>query len=367
VDDFDVSHSVTISHQSNRVPLSVLDLATVGTGQSSRDALLASTELARAADQLGYRRFWVAEHHNMPGVASTSPPVLIAHLAAASERIRVGSGGVMLPNHAPLVVAEQFALLEALHPGRIDLGIGRAPGTDQRTALALRRAAHQGALEDFIRDILDVRELLGTPAQDGVIAATPNPQSVPQAWILGSSQGSAVVAAALGLPYAFAHHFSAGNTEAAVALYRERFQPSSVLDRPYVSITAFALVAETDERARLLAQPAALSWAELRQGIRGPIRTTEEAAAHEWRPFERELAEQRLRESSIGSPATVVADLQALVERTGADELMVAVQAHDVADRIATLTLLQQTWSMGQSDPADVTAQIDVAHETERV
>ncbi len=203
------------------IPISVLDLATVGSGQSSHEALRASTALAGAADDLGYLRYWVAEHHNFPGVASTSPPVLIAHLAAATSRIRVGSGGVMLPNHAPLVVAEQFALLEALHPDRIDLGLGRAPGTDQRTAAALRRSAGSGELNEFVGDILDVQALMAAPADDDhAFAATPRPTSVPQIWILGSSDASAVVASALGLPYAFANHFSSGNTLAAVNLYR---------------------------------------------------------------------------------------------------------------------------------------------------
>jgi len=328
------------------IPLSALDLATVGSGQSSRDALLATARLAQAADRLGYRRYWVAEHHNFPGVASTSPPVLIAHLATATTSIRLGSGGVMLPNHAPLVVAEQFALLEALHPGRIDLGIGRAPGTDQRTAAALRRSAGSGELQEFAGDIVDVQALMAAPADDQhAFAATPNPTSVPEVWVLGSSDSSAVVAAGLGLPYAFANHFSSANTMSAVRLYRERFAPSPSLAEPFVLVTAATIVGDTDEQARRLALPSALSWAEIRRGVRRPMRSLAEAEAHDWTPHDRALAEERMRTSVVGSPQTVHAALTELAARTGADELMIAVQAHDVQTRIRTLELVAQEWA----------------------
>ena len=223
-----------VSIDSARVPLSVLDLAPVGAGQTSADALQASTLLARRTEELGYRRFWVAEHHNMPGIASTSPAVLLAHLAARTATILVGSGGVMLPNHAPLVVAEQFALLEALHPGRIDLGIGRAPGTDPATAAALRRTPEGLGAEDFPRELEDLLTLLGVAGHGGAghgerrahrMSATPVAASAPRVWLLGSSGYSAQVAGILGLPFAFAHHFSARNTLPALDLYRSTFQP----------------------------------------------------------------------------------------------------------------------------------------------
>ena len=216
--------------ESALLPLSVLELATVGSGQSSAEALAATTQVAQAAERLGYSRLWVAEHHNMPAVASTSPPVLIAHLAARTERIRIGSGGVMLPNHAPLVVAEQFAMLEALHPGRIDLGIGRAPGTDQQTALALRRDPAALSAEDFPQHLLDLLGLLGDERVDGGLAerfvATPAARSAPEVVLLGSSGFSAQLAGALGLPFNYAHHFGT-HAQAAVELYRDSFRPSA--------------------------------------------------------------------------------------------------------------------------------------------
>jgi luciferase family oxidoreductase group 1 len=241
---------------SGRPPLSVLELAIVNADGSSGDALRGATEVARAADRLGYERYWVAEHHNMPSVASTTPPVLMAHLAASTERIRVGSGGIMLPNHAPLVVAEQVAALEALHPGRIDLGLGRAPGTDPHTAMALRRTDDLGA-EDFPRDLLDLMGLLGDPRPerrgDGALwerfRATPMPTSSPQVLLLGSSGYSAQLAGLLGLPFVFAHHFDTGGTLQAAELYRRSFEPSAVLDRPHLIVTANVIVADTEEEA----------------------------------------------------------------------------------------------------------------------
>lgn len=322
------------------LPLSVLELSVVGSGQSSADALGATTQIARLADRLGYRRLWVAEHHNMAAAASTSPPVLLAHLAAHTDRIRVGSGGVMLPNHPPLVVAEQFALLEALHPGRIDVGLGRAPGTDPRTAAALRRSPAAGAEDEFVRDIQDLWAYLCSGADGAAIAATPAPSSLPELWILGSSLSSAFVAAALGLPYAFAHHFSADNTLAAVATYRERFRPSELAPEPRVLVTSSAVAADTDAEARELALPGLLHFADLRRGIRRPLRTVAEAREHDWTAPERAFAEQRLESSAVGSAATVRARLDELAEATGADELMIVVQTHGVDERLRTLQLL---------------------------
>ena len=267
-----------------RAPLSVLDLATVSDGATSAAALADTTALAQRAEALGYTRFWVAEHHNMPNVASTTPAVLIAHLAAATATIRVGSGGVMLPNHPPLVVAEQFALLEALHPGRIDLGIGRAPGTDPATAAALRRSPAALGAEDFPRHLLDLMGLLGDPrAAQGLwtrFAATPVATTAPEIVLLGSSGFSAQLAGQLGLPFAFANHFDTGGTLQALDLYRSAFQPSEDLERPYAIVTANVLVADSDEAAAHFAAPGQLAMFALRTGRFIPVISPERAATH---------------------------------------------------------------------------------------
>jgi luciferase family oxidoreductase group 1 len=328
------------------LPLSVLDLATVGTGQSTSDALAATGELARAADRLGYTRFWVAEHHNMPAVASTNPPVLIAHLAAMTDRIRVGSGGVMLPNHAPLVVAEQFALLEALHPGRIDLGIGRAPGTDQQTALALRRDPAALSAEDFPQHLLDLLGLFGDERVEGGLAerftATPAAQSAPSVMLLGSSGFSAQLAGALGLPFAFAHHFGGPHTVEAVQLYRETFRPSPVLDRPYAIVTANVLTAETTEEAARLALPGMLMRLAIRTNRLRPLPSPAEAAVDP----ERAAAEAMPSNAIVGTPDVAVTGLRDLAERTGADELMISASTHGARERIRSLELLAAAWGL---------------------
>jgi len=254
----------------------VLDLAPVAAGTRAGQALEYTTELARRTEELGYRRFWVAEHHNMPSIASSAPAVLIAHLAASTSTIRVGSGGVMLPNHPPLVVAEQFGTLEALHPGRIDLGIGRAPGTDQVTALALRRTMEGLSAENFPQELADLAGLFtGTNLVTGEelrgpITATPGLGERPEIWLLGSSGFSAQLAGLLGLPFSFAHHFSAANTEPALALYRQNFRPSAWLDSPRAMVAVSAICADTDERAQWLSGPAALSFLRLRAGMPQP-------------------------------------------------------------------------------------------------
>jgi luciferase family oxidoreductase group 1 len=326
------------------VPYSVLELAVVGSGQSSGDALRATTDVAQAADRFGYQRLWVAEHHNFAGVASTSPPVLIAHLAANTERIRLGSGGVMLPNHAPLIVAEQFALLEALYPGRIDIGLGRAPGTDQMTAAALRRAAQSGAEPEFAREIQLVETYVSARADQGAaVAATPAPTSAPEIWVLGSSLSSAIVASALGLPYSFAHHFSGENTMDAVALYRERFQPSYVLAEPRVMVSCEVLAADTDAEAERLYRPAALSYLDLHRNIRGPMRSTEEADSYAWTEAERAFVRTRMEGAAVGSTSTAQAKLDDLAAKTGADELMLLTRAFRTEDRIDTLRRLARS------------------------
>jgi len=326
-----------------RPSLSVLDLAIVRRGGSSAEALAETTALAQHAESLGYHRFWVAEHHNMPSVASTSPPVLMAHLAAKTERIRVGSGGIMLPNHPALVVGEQIAALEALHPGRIDLGLGRAPGADQRTAAALRRGA-LGA-EDFPRDLLDLMGLLGDVRGEGGLwehfTATPVATTSPQILLLGSSGYSAQLAGVLGLPFAFAHHFGTGGTLEALGLYREAFRPSVVLDEPHALVTANVLVAPTDGAAERRSWPGRLMSHGIRTGRLAPLLSPEEAEVHPDLPAALAMPSTRV----TGSPATAVRQLDDLVAATQADELMVSTVAHSLDDRFESLSLLATAWT----------------------
>ncbi|MDQ6727390.1 MAG: LLM class flavin-dependent oxidoreductase [Actinomycetota bacterium] len=328
----------------SRPPLSVLDLAVVNAGSTTAEALAATTALAQRAEELGYLRFWVAEHHNMALVASTTPPVLMAHLAARTGRIRIGSGGIMLPNHAPLVVAEHVAALEALHPGRIDLGLGRAPGTNQETAMALRRSPGLLGAEDFPRDLLDLMGLLGDVRGEGGMwerfSATPAATSSPQILLLGSSGFSAQLAGVLGLPFVFAHHFDQGGTMDALELYRDAFLPSPVLERPHVIVTANVLVADTDDEAFRAAAPGRLMVHHIRQGRFAPLLSPEAAAA------DPDLARANATPSNrvVGAPATAVAQLDRLVAATRADELMVTTAAHGLDTRIHSLELLAATW-----------------------
>ncbi|MCB0858195.1 MAG: LLM class flavin-dependent oxidoreductase [Solirubrobacterales bacterium] len=324
--------------------LSVLDLVPVVEGSNPAQALANSTELSKAAERFGYKRHWVAEHHNMAGIASSAPAVTIAHLAASTETIRVGSGGVMLPNHQPLVVAEQFGTLESLHPGRIDLGIGRAPGTDQVTAAALRKGVDPLTDEDLPRQL---GELLGFFTGEwpsghpyGSITAVPGEGAMPEIWLLGSSGYTAQVAGMLGMPYSFAHHFSAGNTEAAVQLYRSRFEPSVYLEKPRVMIGVGVICAETDEEARWLAGPSRLAFARLRSGRPGRFPSPEEAASHDFTPDEEAVVSSVAKGHIFGSPETVEAGLTDLIERTGADELIISTMVYDQSDRLKSYELV---------------------------
>ncbi len=328
------------------VPLSVLDLAPVGEGQTPGQALRASLALVQATERLGYHRYWVAEHHNMPGIASSAPAVLLAHLASVTDRIRLGSGGVMLPNHAPLVIAEQFGMLEALHPGRIDLGIGRAPGTDQLTAAALRRSLG-GLREPDLPQLLG--ELLGffngTFPEDHPyrkITAVPARGYQPDIWLLGSSDYSAQLAGHLGLPFSFAHHFMAANTLPALDAYRRSFRPSPALDEPYVMLGVAVTCAETHERAAWLAKPADLAFLRLRQGRPSPYPTPESAADFNPTPHERELIRSWSGSRIVGDPGEVRAELDGLLERTGADELMVTTMVHGHEDRRRSYELVAE-------------------------
>ncbi len=328
------------------VPLSVLDLAGVGAGQTPTEALVATTELAKATERWGYRRFWVAEHHGMPAVASASPPVLIAQLAANTSRIRLGSGGVMLPNHAPLVVAEQFGTLSALHPGRIDLGLGRAPGTDQLTTFALRRRSDPG--DDFPDRLAELRHFLRRDFPDGHPFATirATPMGDLPIWLLGSSDFSARLAGRLGLPFAFAHHFAGagGNTGAALDIYRSEFHASDVLDKPWSLIGVTALAADTDERARYQARAGALSMVLLRSGRLQEVPTPEQAASYSYSQAELDLIAAMGATEVVGAADTVAAGLRELVQRFGVDELMITTRAHGAAPRLRSFELIAQAF-----------------------
>jgi luciferase family oxidoreductase group 1 len=311
------------------IPLSVLDLSPIGSGQNAAQALAATTKVAQRADELGYRRFWVAEHHNIPSVASTAPEVLIAHLAANTERIRVGSGGVMLPNHAPLAVAERFGMLEALHPNRIDLGLGRAPGTDMRTALALRSTSPH----EFEKQLAQLRGHLGDGY--GGMRAVAGEHTEPEIWMLGSTDGGARIAAALGMPFVFAHHFHPQFTEPALELYRSLFEPSATLDRPRVIVAAAVIAADDDATAKRLAATAGVSMLRLRQGRPMPIPTVEEAEAllPSLAPEELAVVDVVASRAVAGGPAAVHSGLLELVERTRPDELMITSNIPDATLR----------------------------------
>ena len=317
--------------------LSVLDLVPVRTDQSTSDAVAATTLLAQTADQLGYTRYWLAEHHNMPAVAATSPPVLIAHLAAHTSTMRLGSGGVMLPNHAPLAVAEQFALLEAAHPGRIDLGIGRAPGSDPVTSMALRGAAGRDdrdieAFPSYLDDVVALMSSAGVRVplprdlmrENYILKATPAAVTEPKLWLLGSSMYSAHLAAAKGLPYVFAHHFSGQGTEEALQTYRDEFRPSDLAAEPVTFLTVNAAVADTAAEAERLLLPNLQMMARLRTGQPlGPLDLVEDAEARQLGPRELAVVDAGRRQAVVGSPAEAADQLRALAERFGVDEVMV--------------------------------------------
>jgi luciferase family oxidoreductase group 1 len=330
------------------LPLSVLDLAPVGDGTTSTQAVQSSLALARRADELGFTRFWLAEHHSMPGIASSAPAVLIGAVAAATKDIRVGSGGVMLPNHAPLVVAEQFGTLAALHPGRIDLGLGRAPGTDQMTAAALRRSAKQLGPNDFPEQLGELASFLTGEFPDGhpyaapsAISAVPRAEQTPPSWLLGSSLYSAELAGLLGLPFAFAHHFSSAHTLPALERYRTSFHPGRALEEPYTVVTVSAVCAPTDEEAERIALPAALSFLRLRQGRPGTLPTPAQAAAYPWAPHELAFVADRRTGQLLGSPETVRSQLAELLAATQPNELMITTLTHSRQDRIRSTELVR--------------------------
>ncbi len=328
------------------VPLSVLDLATIVTGSNAAEALADTTRLAVEAERLGYHRLWVAEHHGMPMVASSAPAVLISHLADATTSLRVGAGGVMLPNHAPLVIAEQFGTLEALHPGRIDLGLGRAPGTDPATARALRRTGDLGA-DSFPDDVVELVHYLAPSDRPATHpTAVPGRGYLPEVWLLGSSGFSAQLAGMLGLPFSFAYHFAPALLDTALQLYRDNFAPSFVLSEPRAMVAVSVLCAPTDEEARWLAGPSALATVQLRTGRLGPLATPEQAAAYRYSEAEAALVAETTATHLIGDPATVVAGLDALVDRTGADEVMLSTRAHSYEARVRSLALVAEATAL---------------------
>ena len=316
----------------------MLDVAPVCEGSTPADALRNTLDLARHAEAWGYRRFWLAEHHNIPSVASAATAVLIGHVAAGTSRIRVGAGGIMLPNHAPLVIAEQFGTLDALHPGRIDLGLGRAPGTDPLAMRALRRNL-AGSVDAFPDDVMELLAFLA-PAEPGqLLQAVPGAGANLEVWILGSSLFGAQLAAALGLPYAFASHFAPAELDRAIAVYRARFRPSERLDRPRVMLGVNLIVAERDDQAHLLASSLQQAFINLRRGKPGKLPPPVPGFADRMGPDERALLEGVLSCSFIGSPDTVRRGVEAFVARTGADELMATAQIHDHDARLRSFEL----------------------------
>ena len=328
------------------VPLSVLDLATVATGSTPAQALADTTRLAAVVERLGYNRMWVAEHHGMPAVASSAPAVLIAHLANATSTLRVGSGGVMLPNHAPLVVAEQFGTLEALHPGRSDLGLGRAPGTDHVTARALRRSRSLGA-DGFPDDVVElVNYLADGDGPSTHPSSTPGRGYLPEVWLLGSSLFSAQLAGQLGLPYSFAYHFAPGLMDQALVTYRSSFRPSFLLGQPQAMVAVSVICASTDAEAAWLSGSSALSILQLRTGRLGLLPSPEEADAYEFSPAELAIVQEAMSTHLIGSPETVHDGLTRLLRRTDADEIMLSTRVHSYEARVQSLSLVAGTWEM---------------------
>ncbi len=310
--------------------LSVLDLAPIVEGGDAGSALRSSLDIARHAERWGYRRFWLAEHHGMPGIASAATSVVIGYVAGGTSSIRVGAGGIMLPNHSPLVIAEQFGTLESLYPGRIDLGLGRAPGTDQRTSLALRRNL-ESDVDGFPQDVVELMEYFRPPQPGQRVLAVPGAGLNVPIWILGSSLYGARVAALLGLPYAFASHFAPAELSRAVELYRAEFKPSTQLQRPYVMLGVNVIAAETDADAALLATSHQQAVVSLRRGRPARLRPP---AKVQWDPLEQAMLDQVLSCTAVGSPGTVQRWLREFTARTGADELILASQIHDHRARL---------------------------------
>ena len=322
------------------IAFSVLDLAPVPEGSDAARAFRATLDLARLAERRGFRRFWLAEHHNMPGVASAATAVVVGYVAGGTSTIRVGSGGVMLPNHAPLVIAEQFGTLASLYPGRIDLGLGRAPGTDQLTARALRRDGLRA--DTFPNDVVELQSYFLPAAPGQLVRAVPGAGLDVPIWLLGSSTFSARLAAALGLPFAFASHFAPDQLEAALDIYRREFQPSEALERPYAMPTVSVVAADTDAEARRLFTSIQQQFAALRRGTPGQLPPPVDSMEGRWSALEQAGVEHALRYAIVGSPDTVRRGLDAFIRLTAADELMVTGHIYDHAARLHSLELVAE-------------------------
>ncbi len=321
-------------------PLSILDLVRVTEETDARGALDNARDLAAHAERWGYRRIWVAEHHNMAGIASAATAVVLGHIGAGTSTIRIGAGGIMLPNHAPYVIAEQFGTLARLFPGRVDLGLGRAPGTDQLTLRALRRTNE--AAENFPQDVLEVQAFLAPAGPNQRIQAVPAAGTEVPLWILGSSHFGAMLAGELGLPYAFASHFAPDELIPALEIYRARFEPSEQLDRPYAMVGVNIIAAGSDTEARRLATTQQMSFANIFRGARGLSRPPIDDIETYWSPMEKQQAMRMLARSIIGSPDTVRAGMDALVEETKADELIVVSDVYDHATRLRSFELIAE-------------------------
>ena len=323
------------------VRLSILDLAPITKGSDAATALRNTLDLARHAERLGYHRYWLAEHHNMPGIASAATSIVIGHVAAGTQTIRVGAGGIMLPNHAPLVIAEQFGTLESLFPGRIDLGLGRAPGTDQQTARALRRNLN-GSVDTFVDDVQELRAYF-QPAQPGqAVRAVPGAGLNVPVWLLGSSLFSAQLAAKLGLPFAFASHFAPDYLLPALKIYRQYFQPSAVLEKPYAMVGAGVFAAHSDAEAKRLFSSAQLQFLNLLRGTPGELNPPIDDIELLWSPQEKQQIARTLACAIVGAPATIKQGLQTLIAETQADELIVTAQIYDHSARLHSYELLTE-------------------------
>jgi luciferase family oxidoreductase group 1 len=335
-------------------PLSVLDLSPVDAGSSSGQALQNTIKLAQLADRLGYTRYWLAEHHNTSMLASSTPEIMIGHVAQATKRIRVGSGGVMLPNHSPLKVAETFRVLEALHPGRIDLGIGRAPGTDPRTALALRRSREALGADDFPEQLAELLAFSGEgegfPGSNPFrsVQAIPTDVHLPPIWLLGSSDYSAQAAATLGVGFAFAHHINPNFAVPAIEIYRAIFEPSEWLKESRVILTTSVVCADTNERAEELTSSMALAWVRMRSGRSAPLPSPEEAKAYHYTAAEQAIAREYRSRQTVGRPEVVREKLLNLMKETGADELMISSIVYGYENRARTYELLAEAFELQQ-------------------
>jgi luciferase family oxidoreductase group 1 len=318
------------------IPFSILDLSTVAEGSTIPESLENTRQMAIRAEELGYHRYWLAEHHGMPAVASAATAILIGHVGAATSRIRIGSGGVMLPNHSPLVIAEQFGTLASLFPGRVDLGLGRAPGTDMRTARALRRDLEAGA-NGYPEDVLELQSYFADATDDTKVLAVPGYGTHVPLWILGSSHYSAHLAGMLGLPYAFASHFAPDSLFEALQIYRERFQPSAQLDKPYTMVGIMGVIADTDEEAVYHFTSSQQQFVNLRRNVRGPFPKPVQSMDGIWNDMERMGVEHALSFAIVGSPTTAQQQLSRFLEATKADELIISTPIHDFGARLKSI------------------------------